>query len=174
MSEQGRDPRDGQSRQRKLGIYLNDHLAGATAGAALAERMAQEHRSSAYRADLENLAAEIARDRRALLRLLADLDVPARRYKQYGAWLVEKVGRLKPNGRLLRRSGLSLLLEVETLRLGVQAKASLWHTLLSASAQDSRLDADRLEQLLARAEQQIKTLDALHARALSPLLSAAR
>ncbi|MFG2470170.1 hypothetical protein ACGFXB_32560 [Streptomyces canus] len=164
MNTRARTAHDGPTRHKRLVIYLNDHLAGATAGVELARRMAQEHRGSAYGEALESLRKEISQDRQALVRLLADLDVPVRRYKTYGAWLGEKAGRMKPNGRLLRRSGLALLIEVEALRLGAQGKASLWRGLLAASAQDSRLDADRLEELLRRAEQQIRTTDALHAR----------
>ncbi|MDH6588793.1 hypothetical protein M2164_001453 [Streptomyces sp. SAI-208] len=161
---------DGPARQKRLVIYLNDHLAGATAGVELARRMTHEHHGTAYGETLESLRKEIAQDRQALVRLLADLDVPVRRYKTYGAWLGEKVGRMKPNGRLLRRSGLALLVEIEALRLGAQGKASLWRGLLAASAQDSRLDADRLEELLRRAVRQITTLDSLHARAAAELL----
>ncbi|MEU6261023.1 hypothetical protein [Streptomyces sp. NPDC047043] len=173
MSVTTRDSRDGPTRQKMLGIYLNDHLAGATTGTELARRMVQEHQGSAYAGTLGKLSAEISQDRQALLRLVADLDLPIRRYKLYGAWLGEKITRVKPNGRLLRRSGLTLLVELETLRTGVQGKASLWRSLLSASARDSRLDADWLEQLLDRAEQQIQALDVLHARAAEALLSPA-
>jgi hypothetical protein len=161
---------DGPTRQKRLVIYLNDHLAGATAGVELVRRTAQEHRDSAYGETLESLRKEISQDRQALVRLLADLGIPVRHYKAYGAWLGEKVARLKPNGRLLRRSGLALLVELEALRLGAQGKASLWRGLLAAAAQDPRLDADRLEELLRRAEQQIKTLDTLHARVATALL----
>ena len=170
MNTTARTSEDGPTRQKRLVIYLNDHLAGATAGVELARRTAQEHRGSAYGETLERLRKEIAQDRLALVRLLADLDVPVRRYKAYGAWLGEKAARMKPNGRLLRRTGLSLLVEIEALRLGAQGKASLWRGLLAASAQDSRLDADQLEELLRGAVQQVKTLDALHARAATALL----
>lgn len=171
MSATARGTGDDQARQRRLDIYLNDHLAGATAGTELARRMVQEHGDSAYGNDLKNLAAEIAQDRQALLRLLGDLDVAVKHYKVYGAWLGEKIGRVKPNGRLLRRSGLTVLVELEALRLGAQGKALLWRAVLPAAAQDSRLDSDRLEQLLQRAEQQIETLDSLHDRAATALLS---
>ncbi|PWI14742.1 hypothetical protein DI272_11670 [Streptomyces sp. Act143] len=157
---------DGPARHRMLGIYLNDHLAGATTGTALVRRMVQEHHASAYGDDLDKLATEISRDRQALVGLLSDLDVPVRRYKLGAAWLAEKIGRLKPNGRLLRRSGLAVLVELEALRLGAQGKASLWRALLPVSALEPRLDADRVEGLLRRAEQQIRTLDSLHARAV--------
>ncbi|MET8076353.1 hypothetical protein [Streptomyces sp. NPDC005303] len=170
MNTTARTSLDGPTRRKRLAIYLNDHLAGATAGVELARRMAQEHHGSPYGETLESLRKEISQDRQALVRLLADLDVPARRYKMYGAWLGEKAARMKPNGRLLRRSGLALLVEIEALRLGAQGKASLWRGLLAASAQDSRLDADRLEELLRRAVRQIKTLDTLHARVATALL----
>ncbi|MBA2950561.1 hypothetical protein H1D24_33455 [Streptomyces sp. PSKA28] len=162
---------NGPTRQRMLGIYLNDHLAGATGGVELARRMVQEHRGSAYGPDLENLATEISQDRQTLLRLMASLDVPVRRYKVCGAWVGEKVGRLKPNGRLLRRSGLTAIVELEALRIGVEGKALLWRSLLTAAARDSRLDAGRLQELLDRARRQTDVLDSLHSRATTALLS---
>lgn len=164
---------DSRMQQRRLDIFLNDHLAGGTAGAELARRMFHEHGDSPYGDELRTLAAEIEQDRQALLRLLADLGVSVKRYKLYGAWLGEKVGRVKPNGRLLRRSGLSLLVELEALRLGTQGKALLWRALLAAAPQDARLDRGRLDQLLHRARQQSETLDSLHDRAAAGLLSPA-
>ncbi|MGW2046505.1 hypothetical protein ACWCPF_15150 [Streptomyces sp. NPDC001858] len=163
---------DEPGRQKILDVYLNDHLAGATAGTALARRMVGEHRESAYGSELKTLAAEVSHDRQYLLQLLDDLDVAVRHYKVYGAWLGEKAARVKPNGRLLRRSGLTILIELETMRVGVEGKVLLWRALLSASADEPRLEHDWLEQLLQRAEQQLKTLDALHARATTALLSA--
>ncbi|MET7902975.1 hypothetical protein [Streptomyces sp. NPDC005336] len=156
---------------RMLGIYLNDHLAGATAGVGLVRRMAREHRHSAFSGELAKLAVEIAEDRRALLWCMASLDVPVRRYKIYGAWAGERVSRLKPNGRLRRRSGLSTVLELEALRLGVEGKALLWRTLLAAAVHEPRLPTDRLAELLDRAGQQLTTLDSLHSRAVSALVS---
>ncbi|MCL6674323.1 hypothetical protein [Streptomyces panaciradicis] len=157
---------------RLLGVYLNDHLAGATVGAELGHRMVQEHGDTAYGNELRNLATEIAQDRRALLRIMGELDVPARRYKVYGAWLGEKLGRAKPNGRLLRRSGLTLLIELEALRSGVAGKALLWRALLTMAGDDPRFDRDRLEELRQRAERQTQRLDSLHTRAAAGLLAA--
>ncbi|MEU1185694.1 hypothetical protein ABZ464_50425 [Streptomyces sp. NPDC005820] len=161
----------GPERRRVLDIYLNDHLAGATAGTELARRMVREHHDPAYGEELRRLAAEIAQDRRSLLGILADLGMPVRHYKVYGAWLGEKAARLKPNGRLLRRSGLAVLVELEAMRLGVQGKALLWRALLSASAREPRLETERLRELLQRAEQQLRTVDELHLRAAAALLS---
>ncbi|GAA2657892.1 hypothetical protein [Streptomyces vastus] len=55
MNVTARGTGDGQTRQRRLDIYLNDYLAGATAGVELARSMAQEHGDSPYGDDLKNL-----------------------------------------------------------------------------------------------------------------------
>src|SRR5579863_6891798 len=89
-----------RSEQALLGIYLNDHLAGATGGVELARRTAASHRGSEAGERLEQLAAELAADRASLLTIMTRLGVPARRYKAYAAWLAEKAGRLKLNGSL--------------------------------------------------------------------------
>jgi len=146
-------------------VYLNDHVAGATAGVELAWRMAREHPSSDTGTELKNLAAEISRDRQSLLRLMASLGVPVRRYKIYGAWAGEKIGRLKPNARVVRRSGLSTIVELEALRLGVEGKTLLWRALLGWAPGEPRLDTRRLHELLDAARQQAEALDALHTRA---------
>ncbi|MET9730141.1 hypothetical protein ABZZ79_05520 [Streptomyces sp. NPDC006458] len=163
---------DEPGRHELLDVYLNDHLAGATAGAEFIRRMVGEHRESAFAGELKTLAREISDDRQHLLRLMADLDMAVSHHKVYGAWLGEKIGRVKPNGRLLRRTGLTMVIELETMRLGVQGKVLLWRTLLSASAHEPRLESDQLERLLRRAEDQVRTLDSLHARATATLLSA--
>jgi hypothetical protein len=144
-----------------LGIYLNDHLAGATGGLELARRAAGAQPDTDRGKQLATLATEIAEDRDALVAMMSGLGVPVRQYKVYSAWAAEKVGRLKLNGHLLDRSPLSSLVEVEALRLGVEGKACLWRTLRAIADQDARLDAARLDDLLARAGRQAKILERL-------------
>lgn len=171
MSAAVRGSGEGPGRQRILGIYLNDHLAGATAGTQLAHRMTQEHADTPYGEELRTLEVEIAQDRQALLRLMTQLRTPTRRYKVYAAWVGEKLARVKPNGRLLRRSGLTMLVELEALRTGIAGKSMLWHSLLRAAPTDPLLDSARLEELLRRAERQLTTVDGLHRRAAAALMS---
>jgi hypothetical protein len=155
----------------KLGIYLNDHLAGATFGVGLARRIADQHRQWAYGAELERVAEEIAQDRRNLLEIMDSLGVPARRYKICAGWAAERVGRLKPNGVLYRRSGLSTVVELETMRLGVEGKTLVWRSLLVVATGEERLDEPRLQSLLSRARDQIDTLEALRLRAVAGVFS---
>jgi hypothetical protein len=161
-----------QSRQDLLGIYLNDHLAGATGGLELARRVAGSHHDPAQRVTLQRLAADITQDRRALLDLMTVLDLPVRNYKISAAWAAEKAARLKLNGRLLSRSPLSSLEELEMLRLGVEGKAAGWRTLRALADSDSRLNRGRLDELMARAREQANLLEELRVRAATHLMEA--
>ena len=149
-----------------LPIYLNDHLAGATAGRDLARRAAGSNRSDeGYHPALTELAREIQEDRDSLRLLMRRLDIGTDRAKQLAAWAAEKAGRLKLNGRLLRYSPLSRLEELEALALGVTGKLALWRTLRLLARQEPRLSAQDLERLVERAEQQLKAIETCHRRA---------
>jgi hypothetical protein len=153
-----------------LGIYLNDHLAGATAGAGLARRMATLRRSP-DRHTLQRLADEISEDRAALLEIMASLGIRVRGYKVYAAWLGEKAERLKLNGHLLARSPLSDLEELELLRLGVEGKAAGWRTLRALADGEKRLDSRRLDELMSGARSQAELLEGLRVRAAAQLFN---
>ena len=155
-----------------IGIYLNDHLAGATWGTGLAHRVARGPNQVADQATLQRLAGEINADRRALLEIMALLGVPVRHYKTGAAWLGERVGRLKPNGRLRTRSPVSDLEELELLRVGVQGKAAAWRTLRELADRDARLSAAWLDELLTRARAQVDQLEDFRVRAATRLIEA--
>lgn len=112
-----------------LGIYLNDHLAGATAGTARVRYLLRSCGDPALADALAPIADEIAEDRASLLHVMRRLDVPVRRYKVYAGRAAEQMGRLKSNGSLVRRSPLSTLWELEALRLGVDGKTAVWQAL---------------------------------------------
>ncbi|MGA5901112.1 hypothetical protein [Streptomyces venetus] len=144
-----------------LGIYLNDHLAGATAGTARVRYLLRSCRGTALGDALAPVAAEIAEDRSSLLHIMRRLDVPVRRYKVYAGRAAEQVGRLKSNGSLVRRSPLSTLWELEALVLGVTGKSAGWDTLRELAPMLERLDARQLDDLAERARRQRATLEEL-------------
>jgi hypothetical protein len=141
-----------------LATYLNDHLAGATVGRDLARRSAASNRGSPLGQFLDELAQEIDEDRDALLALMHDLRVCVDRVKLLGGWSVEKLARLKPNGRLLSYSPLSRLLELEGLLLGVRGKLALWQALTIIQDDQPALAEFDLAALSRRAEQQLTQL----------------
>src|SRR3954447_8305855 len=146
---------------RMLGIYLNDHLAGATAGLELARRLTNAHQDTEHEQSLAQFAEDVAEDRETLIQIMQTLGVRRAHYKTTAAWFAEKAGRVKPNGHLLTRSPLSSLLEVEIMQLGVEGKAAGWRTLRTIAAYDARLDSGQLELLIERARQQSDFLEGL-------------
>lgn len=139
-------------REKLLGIYLNDHLAGSTIGLALARRTLNENSRTPFEPLLTDLVAEIAEDRRTLIGVMARLAVAPSRGKAALAWVAEKAGRLKPNGQVRGYSPLSRVLELEGLRIGVEGKRALWLTL--GRLEDERLRDIDFDELVARASSQ--------------------
>lgn len=144
-----------------LGVYLNDHAAGSAAGTSLIRRTARAHRGTAAGPRLAELAEQVAEDQQALLAMMSTLGIRTRHYKLVGAWVAERAGRAKLNGRILRRSPLSSLVELEGMKLGVEGKLAGWRTLRLVAERDSRLDAPRLDALITRAQEQAATLEEL-------------
>ncbi|MEA2177316.1 MAG: hypothetical protein QOG77_613 [Solirubrobacteraceae bacterium] len=135
-----------------LGIYLNDHLGGSTAGLELAKRIRGESEGTELGAFMQGLVDEIAEDRETLLEFMDAVDAGPSRLKVAGGWITEKLGRLKLNGELIGDSPLSRFVELESLSLGVEGKRLLWIALLDTRPE--RFGAERLRELIARAERQ--------------------
>ena len=155
-------------RQQHLKTYLQDHRAGAEAGVRLAQRCRDHAPDASMAADLARLADEIDEDRRSLAAIMAGLDIAPSATKTVAGVAAERLARLKLNGRLLRTSPLSVVLELEGLVGAVSMKRQLWVTLL-ALAGDRQAADPRLHVLLARAEDQRRRLEIIHARVVPQL-----
>lgn len=145
--------------QRRLSIYLNDHLARAIARGELARTAANSNEGSELGPFLAELAEEIDQDRESLKRLMKVLEIRRNLAKDAAAWLSEKVGRLKLNGQVIGYSPLSKLIELEGLSFGVNGKLSLWKTLKKLSREDERIDAAEVDRLIEGALSQAITLE---------------
>jgi hypothetical protein len=132
-----------------LTIYLTDHHAAGSAGARLAERAAQNVSPSVEgQAELPRIAGEIAADLGTLEEIMLGAGIEPSRLKVAAAITLERLGRLKPNGHLRRRSPLSDVLELEALMVGIRAKAALWQSLANALP-ESGVDFDALQERAA-------------------------
>ena len=140
-----------------LGIYLNDHLMGATAGVELFRR------ATGARPELAALTQEVEEDRAALLTLMHSVGVREDPLKMAAGWAGEKLGRLKLNGSIISRSPLSDVVELESLTLGVMGKLNGWRLLKGLG--DPRFDSAELDRLIARAQRQVEQLDAMRIEA---------
>ena len=147
-----------------LAIYLNDHLAGATAGVELARRLRTSNEDDpSFGPELAEICAEIEADRETLAAIMDRLDVGPSKLKPLAAVLAERLGRLKLNGRLWGYSPLSRLDELELLQLGVTGKRRLWRALEHTHSGD--LSGFDLGALAERATAQLRRLEALHLKA---------
>jgi hypothetical protein len=160
--------------RKLLATYLNDHLAGATAGRELVHRAARSNEGTPLGAFLRELAAEVEADRGVLEGIMSRLDVGQDRLKLGAAWLAEKVGRLKLNGQLIGYSPLSRLLELEALALGVHGKLAMWQALRSVAELEPGLRGTDFDGLTRRAQSQLRRLQRQRLAAATAALGADR
>jgi hypothetical protein len=92
-----------------------------------------------------------------------ELEVGRDRLKPAGAWVAEKLGRLKTNGHLRGYSPLSRLIELEGLYVGISGKARLWGVLEAAVS--ARVPGTDFAALAERADRQRTEVEQLQTRA---------
>lgn len=140
-----------------LAIYLNDHLAGATGARELVKR-ARDSSDGELATFLERLRVQIDVDRDTLLAVMDCVGAGQDHLKVIGGMLAERLGRLKLNGRLLSRSPLSDLVELEALAVGIEGKRGLW--MMLGELRDPRLDREfDFAALARRAQRQRRQLE---------------
>jgi hypothetical protein len=135
-----------------LAIYLNDHYAGAVGAVELTKRGSKEHAGTELGHFFGELGAQIEADRQVLRQIMAAAGAKPRLYKWGMAWVAEKVGRLKPNGRVREQSPLSPLIELDALATGIAGKEMLWRALQATPGAPTA--GHSLEDLIARAQAQ--------------------
>ncbi|WP_166822437.1 NAD-dependent epimerase/dehydratase family protein [Brevibacterium limosum] len=149
-----------------LGLYVSDHLTGATAGAERIERMAADFVDTPVFAALSELSAEIRGEHLYVRHLIGELGLRRRPVAEAVSWVGERVGRLKSNGSLLKRSPMTLVLEAELMRSAVIGKLGMWQT-LDDNAEALGLDAEQFREFAQKAEHQREVLDTVHSYARS-------
>ena len=159
------------SSSRMLAIYLRHHAAASRGGLDLFERSARSQLDAEVRRELRVLTSEVAQDRDRLLDVLRRLGVSRPKVAEVLVGVAETVGRLKPNGTLVRRSPLSDLMELEALSAAVEAKRLGWVTLRIASDHDHRLDGAELDRLIDRARDQRDRLEGHRRGAIARVLA---
>ena len=154
-----------QDGHRLLGIYLRDHLGGASAGLSLVRRCRKAEDDSSSASVLAGIEAQISEDRESLRALMMRLGVSESRLKEFLGLAASVAGRLKSNGGLFRASPSSRVVELEALAAGVVTKRNLWLSLLAVAESYPTLDRVALNALAERATSQLDTLRAIHDRA---------
>lgn len=145
-----------------LAVYVRNHLAAARGGVDLFRRVAVSAQGKPAAPELAALADEVAADVQMLLDIAGALGIAENKPFGLAARVGERIGRLKPNGAVIRRSPLTDLIEIEGQLDAVAAKSAGWEALLCAT--DARIEPvrARLEDLRTRALDQRARLEILH------------
>jgi hypothetical protein len=140
-----------------LSIYFNDHLAITTGAHELLNRTLENNRDTELGKLVEALAIDAEQERQAIESLMSEQGIAHNPIKTAGAWLAERIGRLKLNGEISGYSDLSRLAEIEGIGLALESKRAFWDAL----NQVGFTEAGGLvtKSLARRAEQQIEELE---------------
>ena len=140
-----------------LDVYLNDHLAGGTAGVNLAQMAAEEHRSDEHGAFFGEIASEIRKDHDTLERIMAAMNTEESATKVAAAEIGSKMMAPKFKGT---EDELNAFVTLETLSIGVEGKHCLWTALKTVADGYPALAEFDLDELISRAQSQRDRLEA--------------
>ena len=147
--------------ERRLQIYLDDHLAMMVAEVALIGRCWWNNRATPLGQFLQQLENEVRAQKaiaRDVIHRIGGKDTVESRVKQGAAWFAEKLGRFKLNDSLLKYSDLSRVLELETLAAAAQERIALWDNLNAVASHDSRLDGIGFSHFRGQSQQHLEEL----------------
>jgi hypothetical protein len=140
-----------------LDVYLNDHLAGGTAGVNLAQMAAEEHRSDEHGAFFGEIASEIRKDHDTLESIMAALNTDESATKVAAAEIGSKMMAPKFKGT---EDQLNAFVTLETLSIGVEGKHCLWTALRTISDDLPELADYDIDELIERARDQRGRIEA--------------
>lgn len=135
---------------RHLHTYLNDHLAGSVAALDLLDHLISTSNDTEWTSFFRTLRAEIEADQSVLQDLLLRVGGDESVVRKAGAWLMEKIGRLKLQ-LMAENNAPGLHQALEGLALGITGKRSLWRSLEAAQEGMPELQGPDYGQLVARA-----------------------
>jgi hypothetical protein len=139
-----------------LDIYLNDHLAGSVMAIEIAKRLSTETAGTELAQFMATFLVEVEADKRTLEGLMDAAGTARNPVKQAGAWLGEKLSRLKLEAS---EKDLANLISVETLCMGVQGKIYLWIALGKVAPVHGALSGMDFDALRTRAQDQLNGLE---------------
>lgn len=142
----------------RLAAYLNEHLLGSEGGVEAFRAAGRTWAGTPHAAAIERLAADVARDRRDLARLVLSLGLRPARWKRLLTGALRAIGAAAPYNLLRRRRASTAQLELDVLMGAVRAKLAMWEVLHELARIDARIDALLAERLRERAERQLDEL----------------
>ena len=159
--------------QEPLHVYLNDHLAGATAGVELVKDAAERH-DGELGEFFAQLADEISADYNTLTSLMDQLDAHHSGAKEVLAKAGSVVAEGKFSGESMDDPEFGTFLTLETLSIGVEGKHCMWKALKVVEGSVPELGAVGIDKLIERAQSQRDRLEGKRLEVAGSALSGER
>jgi hypothetical protein len=144
---------------KELATYLNDHLAGSVTAIELLDHLIKEQTGQRLEKFLIDLRDDVSADQQVLRDLMHKLDITESAVRKAGAWMMEKVGRVKIAMGGDESGDLGLLQAFEGLALGITGKKLLWRALQTVEADRPQLQGIDLAALEQRAQEQVDRVE---------------
>jgi hypothetical protein len=135
----------------QLAMYLNDHLAGSVAAIELLDSLIEQHSEDRFGKTLGDLRNDIHNDQEILRDLMRKVGARESAVRKAGAWLVEKLSRVKIGDA---DDSAALLQALEGLALGIAGKQLLWRSLKEIASSFASLQGTDFNELEERAQTQ--------------------
>jgi hypothetical protein len=144
---------------KHLHTYLNDHLAGSVSALELLDYLIEHHEQDRFGKFFRDLRNEVQADQDTLRDLIRRLDAEEGSVRKAGAWIAEKLGRVKIAAAGVR-DNYGLLQALEGLVLGITGKKLLWRSLAEIASSATKLHGIDFARLEKRADEQIQRVEA--------------
>ena len=150
---------------------MNDHLAGSAAAVELVERIRDNNEGTDLARAMESLLADIEADQATLAAIMERLGVDPSSPQQAAGKVLETLSRFRLNERVTGSAEVSMLMELETLSLGIEGKLALWRSLSEVTGALAALAEFDLPTLAARAVSQRAVVEPFRLQAAGAALA---
>lgn len=159
---------EGDIDRRRLGSYLNDHLAGSVGGIRTARRAAEENVQNEYGALLGRMARELEEEQNVLRQVLRRLEVPENPLKKVTGWATERAEEMRAQRASHGSLPMKRLMDLEALLVGATGNRCLWQTLEFVAIEEPALAEFDFASLQERAGRRVSRLGQLRLEARLP------
>jgi len=143
-----------------LTTYLNDHLAGSVGAIDLLDHLVERAPDPEAKRLFADVRVEVTQDQETLQLIIRRAGADETGWRKAGAWISEKLARLKLKIDDSASATLHELEAVEALSLGIQGKLALWRALAAAGTDVEWLYGVDLGRLQQRAGDQYERVEA--------------
>lgn len=144
--------------RERLHTHLNDHLAGSVSAIELLDNLIEQHAADRFEQILHGLRDDIQDDQETLRDLMRKVGADESGIRKAGAWLAEKLSRVKIGDA---DDSAELLQALEGLALGITGKELLWRSLNEIAPNFPGLQGTDFFDLKKRAQDQLGRVETL-------------